>query len=84
MPTFSDENNKGELNKISCKRETMKTGLFKTWFPLDPNAIIRSYDQNRFWLTANVLKYVSYKNGALGFLQKSQMIGFTEGTRTLL
>ena len=24
------------------------------WFPLDRNAIVRSHQQNRFWITANV------------------------------
>ena len=25
------------------------------WFPLDRNAVVKSHDQNKFWLTANVL-----------------------------
>ena len=29
--------------------------LCKAWFPLDCNAIMKSHDENRFWLTANVL-----------------------------
>ena len=27
----------------------------EAWFPLDRNAIVKSHDYNRFWLTTNVL-----------------------------
>ena len=27
----------------------------KAWFPLDRNAIVKLHDENRLWLTANVL-----------------------------
>ena len=37
------------------------------WFPLDRNAIVKSHDQNRFWLTLNVSLYIYHFSTVVDF-----------------